>query len=155
MCERNGANFWTCPGQVFPHCHGDCSWVLLMQEWELGRKLRGRYQFEKWGFFLASWDPSPCFFFLLSLPSVLSRKEAQCFMFIPVLPQHPGRPLGNSHQLPIAEHLTAWTLDWLTLMNFPSWNLRMPWGPPADFINVVSHCKSSSCRVARTSAWFC
>ena len=22
-------------------------------------------------------------------------------------------------------------------------------------INVVSHCKSSSCRVARTSAWFC
>lgn len=46
-------------------------------------------------------------------------------------------------------------LDWLKPMNFPPWNLRMPWGPPADFINLVSHCKSRSCRVAGTSAWFC
>lgn len=113
------------------------------------------YQFEKW--FLFSF-----FLGLLSRPPpppyspIGPVKEGSTLLYVHSLPSpgFRGCPLGTSQQLPFAEHLTTWNLDWLKPTNSPPWNLRMPWGPPADFINLVSHCKSHSCRVAGTSAWF-
>lgn len=133
-------------------CCGNGSGILPMLEWELWSKL-------------SVWKMVPLFFLLgislqASSSSWLSHwscQEGSTLLYVHSLPSPGFRvcPLGTSQQLPFAEHLTTWNLDWLKPMNSPPWNLRMPWGPPADFINLVSHCKSHSCRVAGTSAWFC
>ena len=95
VCERNGANFWTCPGrcsltamEIVPE--SSSCWSGSWEE-HLGEGISLKNEVS----FLASWDPSPRVLFLLSVPPVLSRKEAQCFMFIPVLPQDPWPSFGK------------------------------------------------------------
>lgn len=116
MCVKGTCKLLDVPRQVFPHCSGDCSWILLMLEWELGRTLRGRYQFEKWGFF-------PCFLGSLStrsLPAVSPTgpvKEGSTVLYV-----HSCPPPG-----PVA-------ILWETHSNFP---LQSAW-PHGSWIDSHS-----------------
>lgn len=73
-----------------------------MLKWELRDKLRGRYQFEKWGFFpfflgsLSVLPPPP-------VPPTGPVKERSTLLYVHSLPSPSilGYPLGNSEQLPI------------------------------------------------------
>lgn len=149
------------PGQVFSPGGRNGSWILPMPAWELWSKLRENYQFEKCflSFLLgiplyasSSVPPAPAPW--LSHWSCQGREHFTLWPFFAFL-WLPRLSFGNFTATSHCRVLDNMELDWLKPMNFPPWNLRMPWGPTADFINLVSRCKSHSCRVAGTSAWFC